>query len=206
MMTAGVLTDRVSTFGRANPWLKRAALLAIGVALMWISAKIKVATIPVPVTMQTLVVVAIGMAYGARMGAATMIAYLALGAAGQPVFAGTPELGIGLPYMLGSTGGYLAGFVLAAGATGWLAERGWDRNILTATAAMAVGMVALFLPGALWLAYGFPLTAFGASFAGIGFEKAIEFGVAPFVWIDAMKLALAAVGFPLIWKLIGGRI
>lgn len=204
-MTGQVLTDRVSAFGTANPWLRRAAMVAFGVALMWVSAKIRVATIPVPVTMQTLVVIAIGMAYGARTGAATMIAYLALGAAGQPVFAGTPELGIGVGYMLGSTGGYLAGFVLAAAATGFLAERGWDRNVLTATTAMAVGIAALFLPGVLWLAYGFPLAAVGAGFAGIGIEKALEFGFFPFVWIDAMKLALAAVGFPLIWRLVGDR-
>ncbi len=205
-MTGRVLTDRVLTLGKVNPWLKRAGMVALGVALMWISAKIRVTTIPVPVTMQTLVVIAIGMAYGARMGAATMIAYLALGAAGQPVFAGTPELGIGLAYMFGPTGGYLVGFVAAAAVTGWLAERGWDRNVLTATAAMAIGIAALFLPGVFWLAYGFPLTAFGADLSGVGLEKAIAFGVFPFIWIDAMKLALAAVGFPLIWRLIGGRV
>lgn len=205
-MTGQVLTDGFLTGDGARLWLKRAGMVALGVALMWVSAKVKIPVEPVPVTMQTLVVVAIGMAYGARMGAATMLAYLALGAAGEPVFAGTPEKGLGLPYMLGSTGGYLMGFVAAAGLTGWLAERGWDRNVLTAAAAMAIGLFCLFAPGALWLAYGFPLTALGGGFAGIGAEKAIAFGVMPFILVDALKLALAAIGFPLIWKLIGGRV
>lgn len=184
-------------------WMKRAGMIALGVALMWLSAKIRVATEPVPVTMQTLVVMAIGLAYGARMGAATMIAYLALGMTGEPVFAGTPEKGVGLGYMLGATGGYLVGFVAAAGLVGWLAERGWDRSALKTAGAMAAGLLALYACGAAWLAFGFPLTAFGAAFSGIGVEKAFQFGVMPFIWIDSLKLCLAIVAFPLIWRLLG---
>ena len=202
-MTGQVLADRFGFDAGAGKWMKRAGMIALGVALMWASAKIKVAIEPVPVTMQTLVVMAIGLAYGARMGAATMFAYLALGAAGEPVFAGTPEKGIGLGYMLGSTGGYLAGFVAAAGLVGWLAERGWDRTVLTTAGAMAAGLAALYACGVAWLAFGFPLTAFGSAFSGIGVEKALAFGVMPFLWIDALKLCLAVVAFPLIWRLLG---
>ncbi|MEM8751351.1 MAG: biotin transporter BioY, partial [Pseudomonadota bacterium] len=154
----------------------------------------------VPVTMQTLVVVALGLAFGARLGAAGVLAYLAVGAAGWPVFAGTPEKGIGLLYMAGPTGGYLAGFLASAALVGWLAERGWDRNLWTSTAAMGLGLAALYVPGVLWLAYGTP--AFGAAFGGLGIETALSVGVMPFLWIDALKLALAAAGFPLIWRLL----
>jgi len=75
----------------------------------------------VPVTLQTLVVLCLGMVLGPKLGAAAVIAYLAQGAAGLPVFAGTPEKGIGIAYMVGPTGGYLLGFVVAAYVVGWLA-------------------------------------------------------------------------------------
>ncbi len=198
-MTDQVLLDRVP-FG--TPFMRRAGAAAFGVALLVVSAKINIATVPVPVTLQPLAVMALAMAYGRTLGLTTILAYLALGAAGVPVFAGTPEKGIGLIYMFGSTGGYLVGFALATGLVGWLAERGWDRSVLTAFAAMALGLVALYLPGVVWLAYGAPLGVF-ASFNGIGIEKAIAFGIMPFFWLDAMKLALAALGFPLIWKVLG---
>ena len=105
----------------------RALLLALlGSALLTISAKLEVPFYPVPMTMQTLVVLLLGMAYGARLGAATVLLYLAEGAVGLPVFAGTPERGIGIAYMMGPTGGYLVGFVLSAAITGWLTERRRD--------------------------------------------------------------------------------
>ncbi|MEM7524081.1 MAG: biotin transporter BioY, partial [Pseudomonadota bacterium] len=204
-MTGQVLADGFygSRDSAAAHWLRRGAAVAFGVALLVVSAKTKVAIEPVPVTLQTLVVVGLGLTLGARMGAGVVLAYLALGAAGWPVFAGTPEKGVGVAYMMGSTGGYLLGFVMSAALVGWLAERGWDRSLLWAAAAMGVGLAALYVPGVLWLAFGAPITAFGASFAGIGIENALKFGVMPFIWIDALKLSVAAVGFPLIWRFLG---
>lgn len=184
-------------------WIKRAVMIVAGVAALWLSAKMKIALEPVPVTLQVLVVMSIGMAYGFRMGVATLVAYLALGAAGEPVFAGTPEKGVGLAYMLGPTGGYLLGFVGAAGVAGWLAERGWDRSILTTALAMVIGLAVLYVPGVLWLAYGFPLFPAIAEFNGFGIAKGIEYGVFPFLWIDAIKLAVAVIAFPVIWRLVG---
>ncbi len=175
--------------------LARAALLALaGSALIWLSAKIQVPFYPVPMTMQTLVVLGLGMAYGWRLGGATVSLYLALGALGLPVFAGTPEKGIGLVYMLGGTGGYLLGFVLAASACGWLAERGWDRNVLGTALAMLVGNALIYIPGLLWL---------GGLY---GWDKPIlEWGLLPFVLGDLTKLALAAAVLPIAWKLVGRR-
>ncbi|MEM7547314.1 MAG: biotin transporter BioY [Pseudomonadota bacterium] len=186
------------------PAMRRAGAVAFGVALLVVSAKVNVATVPVPVTMQPLAIMALAMAFGRVLGLSTILAYLALGAAGLPVFAGTPERGIGLVYMFGATGGYLAGFVLATALVGWLAERGWDRSVFTAFPAMVIGLAALYVPGVLWLAYGAPLGLF-AGFAGIGIDKAIAAGIMPFLWMDALKLALAAIGFPLIWRVLGNR-
>ena len=149
---------------------------------------------PVPQTMQTLVVLMLGMAYGWRLGAATVLLYLAEGAAGLPVFAGTPEKGIGLAYMAGPTGGYLLGFVLAAGLTGWLAERGWDRNAATTALAMLLGNLAIYAPGLFWLG------------SLLGWDKPIlAWGLSPFVLGELAKLALASLAMPLAWRLVRGR-
>ncbi|MGB0507992.1 MAG: biotin transporter BioY [Pikeienuella sp.] len=204
-MTTNVLAGQFGANEGGALWARRAGMVVLGVAALWISAKTKVEIGAVPITMQVLVIMAMSMAYGSRMAAATLIAYLAAGAAGWPVFAGTPEKGIGLVYMLGSTGGYLVGFVGAAWLVGWLAERGWDRNMFTTALTMALGLTVIYACGVLWLAYGFPITAFGSSFAGFGIGKGLEWGVFPFLWIDAIKVALAVIAFPAIWKLIGNR-
>ena len=172
--------------------LLRACLLAVvGSLLLWLCAKIQVPFYPVPVTMGTFAVLAIGMAFGWRLGAATVVLYLAQGAAGLPVFAGTPEKGIGLAYILGPTGGYLFGYVLAAAACGWLAERGWDRSVILAALAMLIANVLIYLPGLLWLG------------TFLGWDKPIlEWGLIPFIPGDLLKLALVAASLPLAWKLL----
>src|SRR5438105_6246866 len=103
-----------------------AMLVATGVLLLTLSAKIQIPLWPVPMTMQTYVILVIAMAYGTRLGVATVMAYLIAGAIGLPVFAGTPEKGAGVPYMLGPTGGYLLGFLVSSFLMGELARRGWD--------------------------------------------------------------------------------
>ncbi|MGO4832999.1 biotin transporter BioY, partial [Rhizobiaceae sp. 2RAB30] len=112
-----------------------AATVVVGSLLLALSARISVPFYPVPLTMQTFVVIGLGLALGPWRAAAAVLLYLAQGAAGLPVFAGTPEKGIGLAYMMGPTGGYLAGYLPAAMLAGWLAMRGWDRNPLGAMAA-----------------------------------------------------------------------
>ena len=178
--------------GKANALLRGAVLAVAGTALLTISAKIQIPFYPVPMTLQTFVVLALGMAYGWRLGGATLLLYLAEGAIGLPVFAGTPEKGIGLAYMLGSTGGYLAGFVLAAAVCGWLAERGWDRNLARTAAAMLIGNTIIYVPGLLWL---------GGLY---GWDKPIlEWGLTPFLYGDLAKLALSTAVLPLAWKWLG---
>lgn len=170
--------------------LRWTALAVIGTILMTISAKIKVPFFPVPMTMQLLVTMLIGAAYGWRLAGAAMLLYLAQGASGLPVFAGTPEKGIGLAYMAGPTGGYLLGFFLAAVIVGWLAERGWDRSVITAFGAMVLGTAAIYAPGIIWLSYL------------IGFEKAVTFGLYPFVAGDLLKIGLGTAILPLAWAAV----
>ena len=171
------------------PAALRAVLLALaGSALVAASAQIQVPLVPVPITGQTFGVLIVGMALGWRLGAASLALYMAEGTIGLPVFA---NFAAGPGVMAGPTGGYIVGFVLAAGIVGYLAERGWDRTFGLTALAMLIGNVAIYVPGLLWLA------------SLIGAEKAIEFGLAPFLIGDALKLALAAGLFPIIWKRVG---
>ena len=161
-------------------------LLAVlaGIALLTASAHIKIPFYPVPLAMQTLIVLGIGMTYGARLGGATLLGYLVAGFIGLPVFAG----GAGMAYMMGPTGGYLAGFFAAAVVLGALAERGWTRNWATAAAAMLVGNAIIYLLGVGWLT------------SLIGWDKAVQFGLLPFLFGDALKLIIAALGVPYFWS------
>ena len=190
-MTTLTLTQALWPVDTGGERTARAVTLAlVGTLLLTFSAKIQIPFWPVPMTMQTFVVLVLGMAYGWKLGLATMFLYLAEGAMGLPVFAGTPERGIGLAYMVGPTGGYLAGFVAGAALCGWLAERGWDRSWWRTAIAMSLGHVLILLLGFLWLA------------SLVGAAKAYAVGVAPFYVATVAKTALAVVALPLAWKLL----
>jgi biotin transport system substrate-specific component len=174
-----------------NKLIRNAILVVGGSLALWVSAKVQVPFYPVPMTMQTFVVLVIGMAYGWRLGGATVLLYLAEGAAGLPVFAGSPERGIGLAYLIGPTGGYLLGFFLAATVAGWLAERGWDRKVASTLLAMLIGTSLIFALGLVWLG------------TVIGWDKPIlELGLMPFVLGEAFKIALATAMLPVGWRLL----
>lgn len=166
------------------------ALALVGTIALTVSAKLQIPFWPVPLTMQTFVVLVIGAAFGWQLGVATLLLYLAEGALGLPVFAGTPARGVGLAYMSGPTGGYLAGFVAGAALCGWLAERGWDRSVWRTAAAMSLGHVLILACGWAWLA------------ALVGPQKAYAAGVAPFYAATLFKTALAVAALPLAWRLI----
>jgi biotin transport system substrate-specific component len=160
--------------------VRAAVLVAIGVLLLTLSAKFNLPLPYVPMTLQTLVVLLLGGIYGWRLGTATVVAYLAVGALGLPVFAG--PLG-GLKPLLGPTAGFLGGFVVAACVTGWLSERGWDRSVGWLFVAMALGHLVILVMGFAWLAYGI----------GLGATKAWSAGVAPFVAGAVVKNTLGAI-------------
>jgi len=166
--------------------LRRGAVLAaLGTTLLTLSAKINLPLPYVPMTLQTLVVLLIGAAYGWRLGGITVMAYLAEGAVGLPVFAGPVG---GLAPLIGPTAGYLFGFVAAAVIVGWLSERGWDRSVLLLFVAMGLGHMVILGCGFAWLAFGVKL----------GVAKAWLVGLAPFIAGAVVKSALGAVGLPAI--------
>ena len=167
----------------ASPRWRKAALAVGGAALLAVSAKVQIPFYPVPQTLQTMVVLLLGMAYGGGLGAATVALYLAAGAAGLPVFAGAQAVGLG--YFFGPTGGYLLGFLLAAAACGAMAKRGGDQNPLRVAATMAVGNAVIYLFGLAWLGYL------------IGWDKPVlQLGMLNFLLGDMLKIAFAAAALP----------
>ncbi|RWI22021.1 biotin transporter BioY [Mesorhizobium sp.] len=165
-------------------------LAIVGTLLLTLSAKTRVLLGPVDISMQTLAVFLIAAAFGMRLGVATLLLYMAEGAIGLPVFQGTPEKGIGIAYMLGSTGGYLFGFVVMAAIVGWAADRGWDRHPVKLFNAMLVAEIVMMAMGFAWLALL------------IGPEKSWQFGVVPFIVGDLIKVGLAASLVPAVWSLL----
>jgi len=187
-----VLAETIVPLQGAALRVKQAALVIAGIVILAIAAKIKVPMWPVPITMGTFAVLTIGAAYGTRLGLATILGYMIVGALGFDVFAGLSAENFGLTYMMGGTGGYLMGYVLATLALGYFARKGWDRSMLWMAVAMLVGNVLIYVPGLLWL---------GTLY---GWDKPIlAWGLTPFLIGDALKLVLAAVLVPAVWKMVG---
>lgn len=178
-------------------WLGRRLILCVafsGLVALCAHAAFPLPGNPVPITMQTFGVLLTGALLGPRLGAAAILLYVIEGLCGLPVFAPTARATAGLALFALPTFGYLAGFVAAAFAAGWFAERGWDRKPLTTLAMMLLSSTIIFLFGALWLTH----------FVG-SFSKAVLLGVVPFLPGDALKAALAMGLLPAGWRLIGAR-
>lgn len=157
------------------------AVLVLGASLLLaLSAQVALPLpfSPVPVTGQTLAVLLLGALLGSRRGALSVLAYLVEGVAGLPVFAGG---GSGPIWLLGPTGGYLLGFVVAAWAVGWLCEHLWDRSVAGTLVIMLAGSATIYLFGLLWLA------------RFVGADSALALGLIPFVPGDSIKIALAVL-------------
>ncbi|MDM7458707.1 MAG: biotin transporter BioY [Paracoccus sp. (in: a-proteobacteria)] len=154
-----------------------------GAALMTLAAKVQIPFWPVPMTLHTMAVMAFAVAFGPRIAVSIFLTYLAAGAAGLPVFSGSPERGIGLAYMVGPTGGYLLGYLTASWLVGAVAA---GKGTLGRLAAMLVGMVPIYGFGAAWLAVYVPL------------DQVFAAGVMPFLLGDLVKIAaVAAIGMVL---------
>ena len=192
LATRPVLADTFWETTETGIWIKRIALVVAGVLALTIAAKLKVPMRPVPITMGTFAVLAIGTAYGPALGLSTILVYLLVGAFGLDVFAGNSAGTTGLTYMMGTTGGYLAGYALAATALGWFARKGWDRDIKWMALALLIGNAIIYVPGLLWLGQV------------VGWDKPVlAWGLWPFLIGDGLKLVLAALVIPGLWKLVG---
>jgi biotin transport system substrate-specific component len=158
--------------------LKKISLILFGTLLLTISAKIKVPFYPVPMTMQTFVVVLIGITLGWKLGLATILVYLFEGAIGLPVFAGTPEKGIGISYMIGPTGGYLIGFISSVFIAGFI---NLNKNLYIKFLVISLSISVIYLTGVPWLAYL------------VGWEVAYVWGIKNFVLAELFKISILAL-------------
>ena len=161
-------------------------LAIVGTILLAISAKVKIPFWPVPMTMQTFVVLLIGIIYGWKLGLFTVSLYLLEGISGLPVFAGTPEKGIGLVYFTGPTMGYLMGFLVAVLFTGLF---NFNNNIFKNFFKLLFSVSFIYIFGLIWLGYI------------IGWDKPIyKFGAQPFLLAELFKISLLSILIPKILK------
>ena len=170
--------------GTATSRLQQTALVIGGSLLLAASAHVKVPFWPVPMTMQTFVVLMIGATMGRNLAVATVAAYLIEGAIGLPFFAAGGGLGV----LAGPTAGYLFGFLVAAALVGHLANRGMGRTLTSAIPIFIAGDAAIFLCGVGWLS------------TLVGVEKAVMGGLVPFLFAEVVKIALACALLPWAWK------
>ena len=189
-----VLTEAFGPTEGSALRVKQAAMVVLGIMALAIMAKVKVPMWPVPITMGAFAVLTIGATYGPRLGLTTILGYMIIGALGFDVFAGSSAETAGLTYMMGGTGGYLVGYVLATLALGFAARAGWDRSVILMAVALLVANALIYLPGVAWLS---------VLYEGKTLAWAVEVGLVPFLIGDALKLGLAALLVPGLWKLIG---
>ena len=176
--------------GKVHPVILDIGLILTGAALTAGLAQVRIPLpfSPVPVTGQTFAVLLVGAGLGAKRATASMALYLSLGILEWPIFASG---GSGITYLTGATGGYLIGFVAAAYLIGWLSERGLERNFRTALIPFIVGNAVIYLFGILWL----------PNYVG-SIQEAVNLGMMPFLIGDVIKLVLAGITLPTVWKFI----
>lgn len=181
-----------------NSMLRKALLVIGGSAFIAIAAQISVPMFPVPMTLQTLAILMVGFAYGSRLGAATLLAYLAQGAAGLPVFAG----GLSTMALVGPTAGFLIGFVAMAWLAGFAAERGLARGFLGTALTAIVASAIIYIPGVAWPMFASSAIGIEAGWVGLGASSVWAGFVAPFLIGDAVKAVLAALIVTGAWKVL----
>ncbi len=197
--TSSTLLTTVLPRTDTAPALKVAAVIFITV-LTAAAAQISIPLpfTPVPFTLQPMIVLLGGAALGSRLGMTSQVLYLIVGIAGLPVFATSPTLPQGALRVLGPTGGFLLAYPFAAFVTGWFAERGFDRRYITSIVAMAVGLALIFAFGVLWFAWF-------ARPAAVGLAAALRLAFYPFIAVDILKIVLAALVLPSVWKMTRAR-
>jgi len=173
------ITLAEATFGDLG-LVRKVGLVLTGTLLIAVAAQFSIFIGPVPLSLQSLAILSVGFCLGARLGAATVLAYLAQGAMGLPVFSGG---GAGLPYMMGPTGGFLVGFVAMAWLAGWAADRGLARRAVPAIGLALLASAIIYVPGLLW-----PALAFGAEWSALWAGW-----MAPFLAGDVLKSVIAAL-------------
>ena len=196
------LIDALWPNNKTQNYLRNVSIIIFGTILLAISAHVKIPIPPVPVTLQTLVVLVFAMTVGRNIAFITFFFYLVQGSIGLPVFANPPFSG---PYyLIGSSGGYLFGMLLASYVVGYLAEKNYDKNYFNSLLAIFLGTLIIFIPGLIWL--GFWFDNFHPKSENIdmlaGYKLAFVHGLFVFKFTEPVKIALAASITPLLWQYI----
>jgi biotin transport system substrate-specific component len=185
---------RAAVFPRSSA-LTQALFVVGGIGFLSLLAQISVPVpgSPVPVTGQTLGVLLIGTTYGARLGLLTFASYLLAGIAGAPIFApSATSPNHGIDRIVGATGGYLVGMLVASFVLGYLADRKADQKFKTSFAALLLGDLIIFAFGLTWLHASLDMT----------WAATIKAGLTPFILGEALKIAITATSLPLVWRRI----
>ena len=198
-----LLINNVVFLNRFDSILKNLLIILIGSILYALSARITIPIPPVPVTLQTLVLLTFSMAVGSRLAFLTFALYIFEGIIGIPVFAKPPFSGF--YYLLGPSGGYLLGMLVASYFVGYLAEKNYDKNFIKSLITIFIGTIIIFIPGLIWLGFWFdqyhPELSQQINL-GEGYKYAFKYGLLVFKFTEPVKIALAACITPLIWHFV----
>ena len=198
-----LLINNVVFLNRFDSILKNLLIILIGSILYSLSARIAIPIPPVPVTLQTLVLLTFSMAVGSRLAFLTFALYIFEGIIGIPVFAKPPFSGF--YYLIGSSGGYLLGMLIASYFVGYLAEKNYDKNFIKSLITIFIGTIIIFIPGLIWLGFWFdqyhPELSQQINL-GEGYKYAFKYGLLVFKFTEPVKIALAACITPLIWHFV----
>ena len=198
-----LLINNIVFLNRFDSILKNLLIILIGSILYALSARIAIPIPPVPVTLQTLVLLTFSMAVGSRLAFLTFALYIFQGIIGIPVFAKPPFSGF--YYLLGPSGGYLLGMLIASYFVGYLAEKNYDKNFITSLITIFIGTIIIFIPGLIWLGFWFdqyhPELSQQINL-GEGYKYAFKYGLLVFKFTEPVKIALAACITPLIWHFV----
>ena len=198
-----LLINNVVFLNRFDSILKNLLIILIGSILYALSARIAIPIPPVPVTLQTLVLLTFSMAVGSRLAFLTFALYIFQGIIGIPVFAKPPFSGF--YYLLGPSGGYLLGMLIASYFVGYLAEKNYDKNFIKSLITIFIGTIIIFIPGLIWLGFWFdqyhPELSQQINL-GEGYKYAYKYGLLVFKFTEPVKIALAACITPLIWHFV----
>jgi len=198
-----LLINNIVFLNRFDSILKNLLIILIGSILYALSARITIPIPPVPVTLQTLVLLTFSMAVGSRLAFLTFALYIFEGIIGIPVFAKPPFSGF--YYLIGSSGGYLLGMLIASYFVGYLAEKNYDKNFIKSLITIFIGTIIIFIPGLIWLGFWFdqyhPELSQQINL-GEGYKYAFKYGLLVFKFTEPVKIALAACITPLIWHFV----
>jgi len=198
-----LLINNIVFLNRFDSILKNLLIILIGSILYALSARIAIPIPPVPVTLQTLVLLTFSMAVGSRLAFLTFALYIFEGIIGIPVFAKPPFSGF--YYLIGSSGGYLLGMLIASYFVGYLAEKNYDKNFIKSLITIFIGTIIIFIPGLIWLGFWFdqyhPELSQQINL-GEGYKYAFKYGLLVFKFTEPVKIALAACITPLIWHFV----